>query len=127
MLSMVEYLSKPSDRLSWAENKLPSDDLCLQNAIILNRFRRYPLVIDPSGQAIAFMMNEYKKANINKTSFLDSGFMKTLEHALRFGTTLLVQDVEAIDPICNPILNKEIRKTAGRLLIRLGDQDIDVS
>lgn len=55
-------------------------------------------------------------------SFLDSSFMKNLESALRFGYPLLVQDVENIDPVLNPVLNKEIHKKGGRILIRLGDQ-----
>lgn len=32
--------------------------------------------------------------------------MKSLESCLRFGYPLLVQDVERIDPILNPVLNK---------------------
>jgi len=94
---------------------------------MLHRFNRYPLVIDPSGQATEFLMNYYKERKITKTSFLDSSFMKNLESALRFGTPLLVEDVESIDPVLNPVLNKEIRKTGGRVLIRLGDNDVDFS
>ena len=44
---------------------------------------------------------------IQKTSFLDKSFMKTLASAVRFGTTLVVENVESIDPVLNPILNKE--------------------
>lgn len=33
---------------------------------------------------------------------------KNLESALRFGNSLLVQDVESYDPILNPVLNKEV-------------------
>ena len=40
---------------------------------------------------------------------------------------LLVQDVESYDPILNPVLNREVRRTGGRVLITLGDQDIDLS
>ena len=53
--------------------------------------------------------------------------MKNLETALRFGCPLLVQDVEKIDPILNSVLNKELHKTGGRILIRVGDQEIDFS
>ncbi len=94
---------------------------------MLKRFNRYPLVIDPSGQAVEFLLNQYKEKKITKTSFLDSSFMKNLESALRFGNPLLVQDVENMDPVLNPVLNKEIRKKGGRILIRLGDQDVDFS
>lgn len=58
---------------------------------------------------------------------MDDAFRKNLESALRFGTPLLVQDVEGYDPILNPVLNREVRRTGGRVLISLGDQDIDLS
>ena len=113
--------------MHWQSNSLPADDLCTENAVMLKRFNRYPLIIDPSGQATEFLLQEYKDKKITKTSFLDDAFRKNLESALRFGNPLLVQDVESYDPILNPVLNKEVRKTGGRVLITLGDQDIDLS
>ena len=32
--------------------------------------------------------------------------IQVLESAVRFGTAVLVQDVETLDPILNPILNR---------------------
>lgn len=126
-LALTEYLSSPDERLRWQANALPSDDLCTENAIMMRRFNRYPLIIDPSGQATKFLLNEFKGRKITRTSFLDDSFRKNLESALRFGNPLLVQDVENYDPILNSVLNREVRKTAGRVLISLGDQDIDLS
>jgi len=94
---------------------------------MLKRFNRYPLIIDPSGQATEFIMNEFRDRKITRTSFLDDAFRKNLESALRFGNPLLVQDVENYDPVLNPVLNRELRRTGGRVLITLGDQDIDLS
>src|SRR3989338_4607509 len=93
-LSLIEYLSNPDHRLIWHANSLPTDDLCVENGIMLHRFNRYPLLIDPTGQATEFLMNQFKDKHICKTSFLDDNFMKNLESALRFGYPLLVQDVE---------------------------------
>ena len=121
------YLSISKDRLVWQSYGLPTDELCVQNAIILNRYNRYPLVIDPSGQGISYLMNMFSSNRIIKTSFLEKTFMKQLESSLRFGSILIIQDVENADPILNPLLNKEFHKEGGRNLIRLGDQDIDVS
>ncbi|KAJ3290947.1 hypothetical protein HK104_006430 [Borealophlyctis nickersoniae] len=126
-LSLADYLSNADERLGWQANSLPADDLCTENAIMIKRFNRYPLIIDPSGQATAFLTNEYKGRKITVTSFLDDSFLKVLESALRFGNPLLVQDVEHLDPILNAVLNKELRRTGGRVLIRLGGQDIDFS
>ena len=125
-IARTEFLSDPDQRIQWQANKLPTDDLCTENAIMLSRFNRYPLIIDPSGQATEFIMNEYADRKITKTSFLDDSFRKNLESALRFGNPLLVQDVENYDPILNPVLNKELKRTGGRVLITLGDQDIDL-
>jgi len=67
------------------------------------------------------MLSFYKEKKLVRTSFADDSFMKNLETSLRFGVPLLVQDVEKVDPILNSVLNKEIYKTGGRVLIRVGD------
>lgn len=121
-LSLIEYLSSASERLIWKSHKLPTDDLCTENAIILKRFNRYPLIIDPSGQALDFITSSLSGKKFNLSSFVDDSFMKNLETSLRFGFPLIVQDVEKVDPILNSVLNKEIYKTGGRVLIRVGDQ-----
>ncbi|CDJ57328.1 hypothetical protein EMWEY_00007760 [Eimeria maxima] len=126
-LSFVDFLSTPSERLQWAAHSLPPDDLSVQNAIILKRFLRYPLIIDPAGQAIHFLTSFLSSNKLSKTSFLDSNFLKALESSLRFGSTLVIQDVEKVDPILNPVLNKETHKLGGRVLITVGDSEIDLS
>lgn len=64
---------------------------CCLSRRLLHLVLRYPLIIDPSGQATEFIMNEYKDRKITRTSFLDDAFRKNLESALRFGNPLLVQ------------------------------------
>lgn len=126
-LSVVDYLSTADSRMTWSSHGLPEDKLCIENASMLERYNRYPLIIDPSGQATQFLLKMYSKKKIVQTSFLDGAFRKNLESAIRFGQPLLIQDVEHYDPILNPILNHEVRKTGGRVLITIGDQDIDLS
>jgi dynein heavy chain 1 len=126
-LGIVESLSKASARLHWQAEGLPGDQLSLENGVILDHAMRFPLVIDPSGSAISFLMKKYHDDKIQKTSFLDKAFMKTLAGAVRFGTALLVENVEHIDPILNPLLNREIQRTGGRTLVRIGTEDVDYS
>ena len=123
----VEWLTKANDKANWQNCKLPNDNICLENATILQRFNRYPLIIDPAGQATEFIKTFYFSKNLKSSTFTDSNFLKLLENALRFGYPILVQDVEKIDPIMNSLLNKEIHKQSGRNLIRIGDQEIDFS
>ncbi|KAI3378322.1 hypothetical protein SNEBB_011029, partial [Seison nebaliae] len=126
-IARIEYLSTADERMNWKECSLPSDNLCVENAIMLKRFNRYPLVIDPSGQATEFIKQNYEKKNLIVTSFLNVSFKKHLESALRFGNALLALNVESYDPILNPVLNRELRKAGGRTLITIGDQEIDFS
>lgn len=125
--SMSEYLSTADERQQWHENALPVDELCTENAVMLRRYNRYPLIVDPSGRVTEFLQNESKDRRLTVTSFLDSSFVKQLESALRFGNPILIQDAEHIDPILNQVLNKEYQRTGGRVLIQLGRQEIDFS
>jgi dynein heavy chain 1 len=99
----------------------------MEIGVILDHAVRFPLVIDPSGNAIQFLMQKHEKDKVQKTSFLDKAFVKTLASAVRFGTALLVDVVEHIDPILNPLLNKVLQRTSGRVLVRIGTEDIDYS
>lgn len=38
-----------------------------------------------------------------------------------------IQDVESYDLVLNLVLNREVRRIGGRVLIIFGDQDIDLS
>ena len=126
-ISMSEYLSTADERQQWHDHALPVDELCTENAIMLKRYNRYPLIIDPSGRVNEFLQNESKERRLTVTSFLDSSFVKQLESALRFGNPILIQDAEHMDPILNHVLNKEYQRTGGRVLIQLGKQEIDFS
>ena len=125
--AVTEFLSTADERVKWQEQALPVDDLCTQNAIILKRFNRYPLIIDPSGRATEFLQNVNQGRRLTVTSFLDDSFIKQLESSLRFGNSILIQDAEHLDPVLNHVLNKEYQKTGGRVLIQLGKQEIDFS
>jgi dynein heavy chain 1 len=69
-LARVEYLSNADERLRWQANSLPVDDLCTENAIMLKRYNRFPLIIDPSGQAAEFIMNAFSDRKITKTRYV---------------------------------------------------------
>ncbi|KAI9728167.1 MAG: hypothetical protein M1828_004628 [Chrysothrix sp. TS-e1954] len=124
---ITEYLSSADERIEWQERSLPVDDLCTENAVILKRFNRYPLIIDPSGRIVEFLQKDNKGRKLTVTSFLDDNFTKQVESALRFGNPILIQDAEHMDPVMNHVLNREYQKTGGRVLIQLGKQEIDFS
>ncbi|KAK9242644.1 dynein heavy chain, N-terminal region 1-domain-containing protein [Lipomyces tetrasporus] len=122
-----EYLSSMADKDRWHNNSLPPGDLYEENAIMLERFNRYPLIIDPTGRTVEFLRQQHSHRGLIVTSFLDDAFVKQLESALRFGNALLINDAEHFNPILNHVLNKEYQRVGGRVLIHLGRQEIDFS
>jgi dynein heavy chain 1 len=75
--------------------------------------------------ATRFLVAKYADQRLTQTSFLDASFLKALASAVRFGLPLLVHDAEHVDPVLNPVLNRELQKNGRRTLIRLGGEDVD--
>lgn len=109
---------------NWTIAQLPADQLSIENALFVTNGRRWPLMIDPQGQANRWIKNlESKNLKICKLS--DPTFLRTLENAIRYGAPALIENIqESLDPSLEPILLKNTFKKAGQLQIHLGDSDI---
>ena len=110
----------------WNEQSLPRDQLSTENAILVTTGRRWPLLIDPQDQANRWIRQKEAANGLKVIKLTDPNFLRTLENAVRTGMPVLLEDVEeTLDPALEPILLKQTFISGGRLLIRLGDSDID--
>ncbi|KAJ3215292.1 Cytoplasmic dynein 2 heavy chain 1 [Dinochytrium kinnereticum] len=130
MCGVQEYdfrkaMSTESEQLLWKSQGLPSDLLSFENAIAILNGKCTPLIIDPSSQAIVWLKNflSAKKPEIVKQH--DDNFLRTFELAIRFGKTLIVEDISSIEPIFYPVLKRELIKQGPRFMIALGDKTVD--
>ena len=103
---------------------------CLQvsteNAILVTRGRRWPLMIDPQEQANRWVRNREANNGLKIIKLSDANFLRTLENCIRIGMPVLCEDIgEMLDPSLEPVLLKQTFMSGGRLLIRLGDSDIE--
>eukprot|EP00768_Dysnectes_brevis_P002834 gnl/Dysnectes_brevis/2072_a2396_807.p1 GENE.gnl/Dysnectes_brevis/2072_a2396_807~~gnl/Dysnectes_brevis/2072_a2396_807.p1 ORF type:complete len:4631 (+),score=1942.19 gnl/Dysnectes_brevis/2072_a2396_807:116-13894(+) len=109
----------------WRLQGLPTDDLSTQNAIIVTTATRYPLLIDPQTQAAAWIKS--KEPELRVTTLNAKNFRQTLEDSLNFGYPLLIEDAEEeLDPVLDPILEKQFVRSGKNLRVSLGDKDADV-
>ncbi len=89
---------------------------------------RWPLCIDPQGQANKYFRNMESKNKMKVIKLTDSDFVRTLENSIQFGTPVLLENVgEELDPTIEPLLLKQIFKQGGVMCIRLGDSTIEYS
>ncbi|OHT02341.1 Dynein heavy chain family protein [Tritrichomonas foetus] len=119
---IIQTLQDPVQVLRWNLNGLPRDSISLENTIIITTARRWPLCIDPQGQANRFIRNLEKDNNMDIVKLSDENLVRTIENAIRFGKPLLIENVpEELDPILDPVLQKQIYKQSGADVIKIGD------
>uniref|UniRef100_A0A8D0GTF0 Dynein axonemal heavy chain 6 n=1 Tax=Sphenodon punctatus TaxID=8508 RepID=A0A8D0GTF0_SPHPU len=124
--SLINILGDPYEIRQWNTDGLPRDYVSTENGILVTRGRRWPLMIDPQDQANRWIRNKEVKSGLKIIKLTDSGFLRTLENAIRLGLPVLLEELkEMLDPALEPVLLKQTFVSGGRMLIRLGDSDID--
>ncbi|XP_065911794.1 dynein axonemal heavy chain 6-like [Dysidea avara] len=125
-LSLVSVLGDSYEIRQWNINGLPRDSFSTENALLVTRGRRWPLMIDPQDQANRWIRTMERRNGLKIIKLTDPNFLRTLENAIRIGQPVLLEEVEeTLDPALEPVLLKQTFMQGGRLLIRLGDSDID--
>ncbi|XP_065175861.1 dynein axonemal heavy chain 2-like isoform X2 [Sycon ciliatum] len=124
--SFSGFLGKATTVRQWNIQGLPSDSFSTENGVVVTRGRRWPLMVDPQGQAIKWIKHMEKARDLRVIDLQQADFLRTLENAVQFGTPVLLQNVqEELDPSLGPVLNKSIIKQGGRYMIRLGDKEVE--
>lgn len=123
--NIITTLADPVKVRGWQIAGLPSDNLSVQNGIIMARARRWSLLIDPQGQANRFIKNLGKDTSENGIDVIkltDKGFLKTLENGIRFGKWILLENVgESLDATLEPVLLQNKFRQGGQIMMKLGD------
>ena len=123
---LSKVLGEPIKVRDWNNWGLPIDDYSTENGILATRGKRWPLCIDPQAQANKWVKAMEGKNSLKVAKASDTTVLRTLENSIRLGTPVLLEDVgEELDPAIDPVLQKQVFKQQGRLLIRVGDGDVD--
>lgn len=126
--SMEAILGNPVDIRAWRMQGLPSDSFSLENAIAIEYSEKWPLLIDPQGQAQKWIIDKEKRNELKILRQEDKNLLHILETAVQIGTPVLIENVqEELDPMLDPLLQKKLFKQAGVLCIRLGESTVEYS
>lgn len=122
-------LGDPVTIRDWLLAGLPNDSFSIDNAIMLSASSRWPLMIDPQGQANKWIKAREKGARLQVIKPSSGGdVLRVLENAVQFGTPVLLEGVGTeLDPALEPLLLRQTFKSGGVSCIRLGDATVEYS
>lgn len=127
-LDVISFLVDIGTIGDWNMQGLPSDPLSTQNGIMVTQSSRFPLMVDPQGQALSWIIN--KEANNvaawSPCAINDGKLKDKLEVCMGDGMAMIVIGVEEeIDPMLDPVLEKQIIQKGRRKLINVADKQMD--
>ena len=83
LASLSNSLGDPIKIRSWTMTGLPNDSFSIENGIIISKARRWPLMIDPQGQANKWIKRLEKSNNLVVFKLTDAGYGRQLENAIQ--------------------------------------------
>jgi dynein heavy chain len=130
-LDVISFLADVGTIGDWNMDGLPTDPLSTQNGILVTSSTRFPLLIDPQGQALNWIKNK-ERSNLptwngqNIVDLSDPKLKDKLELCMGDGKSLIIVGVEdEIDPMLDPVLEKEITKKGSRMYVNVSDKMMD--
>ncbi|XP_035537407.1 dynein heavy chain 3, axonemal [Morone saxatilis] len=113
---------------AWQIAGLPVDSFSTDNGIIVFNSRRWPLMIDPQGQANKWIKNMEKANKLAVIKLSDGNYVRVLENCIQFGTPVLLENVgEGLDPVLEPVLLKQTFKQQGVEYMKIGENIVEYS
>ncbi|XP_054276499.1 dynein axonemal heavy chain 6-like [Macrosteles quadrilineatus] len=126
LFSLIAVLADPYEIRTWNSCGLPRDNVSTENAILVTQAGRWPLMIDPQEQANQWIRQMEANHSLKIVKLTDSNYVRMLEAGIRIGMPVLIEEVgEVLDPTLGPIMLKQTFIQGGRLMIRLGDVDVE--
>ncbi|KAI1893942.1 hypothetical protein AGOR_G00128840 [Albula goreensis] len=126
------FLCSESEQLIWKSEGLPSDDLSMENALVIlqinalkTRSCACPFLIDPSSRATEWLRTHLAQSRLEVINQQDSNFITALELAVRFGKTLVIQEMDGVEPVLYPLLRRDLIAQGPRYVVQIGDKVID--
>ena len=116
--SLASVLGDAVQTRRWVIEGLPNDGFSIDNALIISKSRRWPLMIDPQGQAGAWIRAMERDNGLLVVKAGDD-YYAAMQAAITAGSPCLLQDVsEQLDPCLDSLLLKQVYKKAGSKWLR---------
>ncbi|XP_052759353.1 dynein axonemal heavy chain 3 [Galleria mellonella] len=124
--SLITTLGEPVVIRAWNIAGLPVDAFSIENGIIVEKSRRWPLMIDPQEQANKWVKNMERENQLKVIKLTDSNYIRTLENAIQMGLPVILENIrEQLDAVLEPVLLRNIFRSGGIDCLKLGDNILE--
>nr|XP_033200758.1 dynein beta chain, ciliary-like isoform X1 [Bombus vancouverensis nearcticus] len=122
-LDVLALLTDDAQIAQWNNEGLPTDKMSSENATILMNSTRWPLMIDPQLQGLKWIKNRYGE-DLQVLRLTQPNYLYLIEISIANGGIVLIENImEAIDPILDPVIKRDLIKK-GRA-IKIWDKEVD--
>ena len=112
----------------WNLQGLPVDNFSIENGIITSVTNRWPLFIDPQGQANKWIRAKESINQIEIMTMNDTNYIRKLKTCIRFGQPVLMEGLgDTLDMALDPLLMKQTIQKGGTLYLYMGGESIEYS
>ena len=127
--SLIGWLGNPLELKMWNLKGLPEDHVSMENGLLCMKANRWPLMIDPEGQANRWIKRVERENELCtvKMSVSSEGLehIKSIVRAIQLGRPLLLEDVSSeLDTNLYNVLGKQTFKSDVEERIYVGDKDV---
>ena len=124
----LKILTTPAEVATWNADGLPADIVSTENGSIVCNSSRWPLMIDPQLQGIAWIKNKEsaEDRDLQVVRLGQKDLIRKLEKALDRGTVLLIENLgETLEAVLNPVIQRATIKRGSKSFIKVGDKECD--
>uniref|UniRef100_A0A7S2QUS9 Uncharacterized protein n=1 Tax=Triparma pacifica TaxID=91992 RepID=A0A7S2QUS9_9STRA len=124
----LKILTTAADVAGWNADGLPADIVSTENGAIVCNSSRWPLMIDPQLQGIAWIRNKEsgEDRDLQIVRLGQKDLIRKLERALDRGTVLMIENLgETLEAVLNPVVQRATIKRGSKYFIKVGDKECD--
>eukprot|EP00002_Diphylleia_rotans_P013390 TRINITY_DN2619_c0_g1_i7.p1 TRINITY_DN2619_c0_g1~~TRINITY_DN2619_c0_g1_i7.p1 ORF type:complete len:4501 (-),score=1146.89 TRINITY_DN2619_c0_g1_i7:169-13671(-) len=119
-------MSDDAEIAGWLSEQLPPDRFSVENAFIILRSRRWPLIIDPHAQVTTWIKRHEAQNHLCVARPVQPDFASVVEAAVTSGEPLLVEHLDVALPSClSGLVNMQITKKGRSHYVMIGDKEVE--
>jgi dynein heavy chain len=124
---VLSIITNDAQIAGWNTQGLPSDPVSSENGAIVHASNRWPLLIDPQLQGVAWLKERDKDNGLQVTRLGNKDIVQVLERSIEHGFPVIIENMgEKIDAMFLPIVQRAIVMKSGKPYLTLGENEVEM-